>query len=77
MKNNTIFSIKVVSADNCLIKPVPNLDTTYSEFKQSKIRSVPLIRIFGSTPSGENNYYRAIYNADFLFSPNNFILLVH
>ena len=51
--NESLFSIRIVSADSCVVKPIPKLDTTYSEFKQSKINKVPIIRIFGTTPSGE------------------------
>lgn len=33
--------------------PKPGLDLTYSQFRGNQIKSVPVIRIFGSTSSGE------------------------
>lgn len=46
-----IFSIKIVTVDYYMSQPIPNLDMIKSEFRQSLIKSVPVIRIFGITKS--------------------------
>ncbi|XP_045535006.1 DNA polymerase zeta catalytic subunit [Papilio machaon] len=46
------FSIRIVVCDYYLTKPVPGVDVIYSEFRGSDIKQVPVLRIFGPTPSG-------------------------
>lgn len=47
------FSLRIVDVEYYLERPVKNLDTCYSEFRQRDIYKVPVIRIFGSTPKGQ------------------------
>lgn len=44
-----ILSIKIVSVDHYTYFPIPNLDTTHSDFRQSAVKQVPVVRIFGIT----------------------------
>lgn len=47
------FSLRAVSLDWIMVKPVPGLDICWSPFEGRECREVPLVRIFGSTPSGQ------------------------
>lgn len=47
-----MFSINLVSIDSYQSAPLSELDVTFSDFRGNGIRQVPVIRIFGSTPSG-------------------------
>lgn len=48
-----MFSLRIVNVDHYMSPPKPGLDLTYSQFRGNQIKSVPVIRIFGSTSSGE------------------------
>ncbi|XP_025268899.1 uncharacterized protein LOC105259473 [Camponotus floridanus] len=48
-----MFSITLVNIDSYQASPIPELDVTFSEFRGSEIRKVPIIRIFGSTVTGK------------------------
>ncbi|KMQ94289.1 dna polymerase zeta catalytic subunit-like protein [Lasius niger] len=48
-----MFSITLVNIDSYQAPPIPELDMTFSEFRGSEIRKVPIIRIFGSTVTGK------------------------
>ena len=45
--------VRLVSIDYYMTRPVPGLDECYSQLEGSAIDQVPVIRIFGSTPSGQ------------------------
>ena len=47
-----MFSVRLVSADSYQASPLTPYDLTFSEFRKSKIKNVPTIRVFGSTLSG-------------------------
>ncbi|XP_017877316.1 DNA polymerase zeta catalytic subunit [Ceratina calcarata] len=47
-----MFSINLVTLDSYQSTPLLDLDVTFSDFRGNDIRQVPVIRIFGSTPSG-------------------------
>lgn len=49
MDAKSILSIKIVSVDYYSAYPIDKLDVTYSEFRKSAVRQVPVIRIFGIT----------------------------
>ena len=61
---NSLFCVRIVSADSHVTKPTPNLDTTYSDFKRKDVTSVPVIRIFGSTLSGKLFFSNPIHYFD-------------
>ncbi len=48
-----LFSCRIVKIDFYLTAPIKGLDICYSEFQSSAIEKVPVIRIFGATPSGQ------------------------
>ena len=45
--------VRLVSIDYYMTRPAPGLDECYSQLEGSAIDQVPVIRIFGSTPSGQ------------------------
>ncbi|XP_025828919.1 DNA polymerase zeta catalytic subunit isoform X1 [Agrilus planipennis] len=45
--------VRIVNADFYMSPPISNLDVTYSEFRGSSVKQVPVIRIFGSTNTGD------------------------
>ncbi|XP_076640510.1 DNA polymerase zeta catalytic subunit isoform X1 [Colletes latitarsis] len=47
-----MFSVSLVTLDSYQSVPIPNMDITFSHFRGSDVRQVPVIRIFGSTPFG-------------------------
>ncbi|XP_063402916.1 DNA polymerase zeta catalytic subunit-like [Mytilus trossulus] len=48
-----MFSLRIVATDHYLCPPIPELDVRYSDLTQSEIWRVPVIRVYGSTPSGQ------------------------
>ncbi|CAN9507584.1 unnamed protein product [Ophioblennius macclurei] len=48
-----MFAVRIVTADFYLSSPVKDLDVCYSEFRESDVRRVPVVRIFGATPAGQ------------------------
>nr|XP_012234018.1 PREDICTED: DNA polymerase zeta catalytic subunit [Linepithema humile] len=48
-----MFSITLAYIDSYQASPIPELDVTFSEFRGSEIKKVPIIRIFGSTAGGK------------------------
>lgn len=48
-----MFAVRVVTADYYLASPVKDLDVCYSEFRESNVKTVPVVRIFGATPAGQ------------------------
>ncbi|XP_056151151.1 DNA polymerase zeta catalytic subunit isoform X2 [Lampris incognitus] len=48
-----MFAVRIVTADYYLASPVKDLDVCYSEFRESDVRRVPVVRIFGATPAGQ------------------------
>lgn len=50
-----MFTVRLVSADSYQASPLIPYDLAFSEFRNSKIKKVPTIRVFGSTLSGELN----------------------
>lgn len=48
-----MFAVRIVTADYYLASPVKDLDVCYSEFRESDVKKVPVVRIFGATPAGQ------------------------
>ncbi|XP_072532805.1 DNA polymerase zeta catalytic subunit isoform X2 [Salminus brasiliensis] len=48
-----MFSVRIVCADYYMAAPLAGLDVCYSEFRDSEVKRVPVVRIFGSTPAGQ------------------------
>lgn len=55
-----MVSLRIVSLEYYVCFPVPDLDITYSEFRNLEVRQVPVIQVFGSTESGMY-YLRCIF----------------
>lgn len=51
--NQHQFAVRIVSLDYYMARPIPGLDDCYSQLEGRGIDQVPIIRIFGSTPSGQ------------------------
>lgn len=47
-----MFSLRIVTTDYRMDKPIAEFDVRVSDFRNSPIHKVPVIRIFGSTPLG-------------------------
>ncbi len=47
------FALRLVSIDYYLAKPAPKVDVSYAPLEGTSIEQVPVVRIFGSTPSGQ------------------------
>lgn len=47
-----MFAVRIVSADYYLASPIKTLDVCYSEFRERDVKKVPVVRIFGATPTG-------------------------
>ena len=45
--------MRLVSLDYYMARPTPGLDECYSELEGRAIDQVPIVRIFGSTPTGQ------------------------
>ncbi|KAM3602464.1 uncharacterized protein V6R79_004647 [Siganus canaliculatus] len=48
-----MFSVRIVTADFYLASPIKDLDVCYSQFRESDVKKVPVVRIFGATPAGQ------------------------
>ncbi|XP_018599271.1 DNA polymerase zeta catalytic subunit isoform X1 [Scleropages formosus] len=48
-----MFAVRIVTADYYLTSPLRDLDVCHSEFRESDVKKVPVIRIFGATPAGQ------------------------
>ncbi|KAJ8952657.1 hypothetical protein NQ318_020972, partial [Aromia moschata] len=49
----TTYLIRIINLDSYMSPPVQGLDVVYSDFRGALINQVPIIRLFGSTPTGQ------------------------
>lgn len=47
-----MFKLRIVSVDHYMANPVHGLDDEWSSFRESEIKRVPIIRVFGVTNTG-------------------------
>uniref|UniRef100_A0A2N9FNZ4 Uncharacterized protein n=1 Tax=Fagus sylvatica TaxID=28930 RepID=A0A2N9FNZ4_FAGSY len=52
-QDSNVFSVRIVSIDYYMAAPTTGLDFCYSTFQGGKVNEVPVIRIYGSTPTGQ------------------------
>ena len=45
--------MRIVNSDFYVAAPIPDLDVCNSTFRETAISKVPIIRIYGATPSGQ------------------------
>ena len=50
---NPTFSLRLVTINHYMAKPIPALDVAYCQLAGGAIEQVPIVRIFGSTPAGQ------------------------
>ncbi|XP_028970573.2 DNA polymerase zeta catalytic subunit isoform X2 [Esox lucius] len=48
-----MFAVRIVTADYYLASPLRDLDVCSNEFRESDVKKVPVVRIFGATPAGQ------------------------
>ncbi|KAL0967344.1 hypothetical protein UPYG_G00251070 [Umbra pygmaea] len=48
-----MFAVRIVTADYYLASPLKDLDVCHNEFRESDVKKVPVVRIFGATPAGQ------------------------
>ncbi|KAJ8355995.1 hypothetical protein SKAU_G00187890 [Synaphobranchus kaupii] len=48
-----MFAVRIVTADYYMASPIKDLDVCYCEFRESDVKRVPVVRIFGATPAGQ------------------------
>lgn len=53
---NTMFSVRIVTADYYMGSPLPGLDPCQSHFREAPTRRVPVVRVFGATPAGKGPF---------------------
>ena len=54
MKKEMMFSVRIVNSDFYLADPIAILDAGNSKFREdATVSKVPVIRIYGATPSGQ------------------------
>lgn len=50
--NSSSFAVRIVCVDSYMSTPISGLDITYSDFRGASVYQVPVIRLFGSIPTG-------------------------
>nr|XP_011466294.1 PREDICTED: DNA polymerase zeta catalytic subunit isoform X2 [Fragaria vesca subsp. vesca] len=63
------FSVRIVSVDFYMTPPIPGLDISYSSFHGGKVKEVPVIRIYGSTPAGQKTCLHIHRALPYLYVP--------
>ncbi|KAL5983883.1 DNA polymerase zeta [Asimina triloba] len=68
------FSMRIVSIDYYMSPPIPDLDICYSSFHGGDIGEVPVIRIYGSTLSGQKTCLHVHRVLPYLYVPCSDVL---
>ena len=55
-------SVRLVTADYYMTSPVNGLDPCYSNYRGLQIKRLPVIRVFGSTSTGNSLHYAMLNN---------------
>ena len=69
MAASPTFRMRIVSLDNQMTRPIPGLDPEYSQFGFAKLSSVPVIRVYGATPSGQKTCLHVHRYFPYLYVP--------
>lgn len=68
-KDPAIFSVRIVSIDYYMARPIPGVDVCYSSFQGEKVNEVPVIRVYGSTPAGQKTCLHVHKALPYLYVP--------
>ncbi|KAI6684892.1 hypothetical protein NL676_030805 [Syzygium grande] len=68
-KDPAIFSVRIVSIDYYMARPIPDFDVCYSSFQGEKVNEVPVIRVYGSTPAGQKTCLHVHKALPYLYVP--------
>ena len=49
---HSVLSMRIITTEHTLEKPLANLDTCRSSFRNTSVRRVPVIHLFGATLQG-------------------------
>ncbi|XP_067883474.1 DNA polymerase zeta catalytic subunit isoform X2 [Heterodontus francisci] len=64
-----MFAVRIVTADYYMSSPVKGLDVCFSEFRESEVTRVPVVRIFGPTPVGQKTCLHLHGTFPYLYVP--------
>ncbi|XP_013591840.1 PREDICTED: DNA polymerase zeta catalytic subunit isoform X1 [Brassica oleracea var. oleracea] len=64
-----VFSLRIVSIDYYMAAPIPAYDLCYSSFQGGEVKEVPVIRVYGSTPSGQKTCLHIHRALPYLYIP--------
>ncbi|KAF8098172.1 hypothetical protein N665_0272s0038 [Sinapis alba] len=64
-----VFSVRIVSIDYYMASPTPAYDLCYSTFQGGQVKEVPVIRVYGSTPSGQKTCLHIHRALPYLYIP--------
>ncbi|KAJ4719461.1 DNA polymerase [Melia azedarach] len=67
--DSNVFSVRIVSIDHYMSPPIPGYDICYSSFQGGKVNEVPVIRVYGSTPSGQKTCLHIHQALPYLYVP--------
>jgi len=57
------FAVRIVALDYVVARPIPGVDLAFSPFTGEALTRAPVVRVFGSTPSGQKGACRVTHRA--------------